>query len=488
MGALSFIVPLLFRKNAQEFSNALFDPARAQAALLSDISAKLAGSAVAKQTGLTAGVSTEQLKALPITRSSDWAQHLEADAAGRPMYGNEPVLKFALTSGTSSAPKKFPVTESYLSTYQRFTKSMLLSEGAARGQNLLGHVLDHQNLILSAPPETTAATGGGTSEGYNSGMMARHAPWVLRRRFVPGPEILTLPTWEEKFRILAGQTPGWDLGSISGMPAVISEFLGRVRAQTGKPLGEVWPNLKIILVGGGALRQEFQEKVKDLFGPNHALEFLETYFATEGQFAHSLGDPAQGMVLNPEAAHFQFLDPKTGARHALHEAQVGLEGFIITTTRSGLVNYQIGDLVRVRATGPVRVDIIGRENEEISICGDKISLAQCDKAVADALGAPKAPFFAVWTEGRNLVFALDAAGGEQTARQIDAALQAINPIYSENRKNDVLVHPARTERLEHARVEAYFQQNLDRGHFKGRRLFSTRDAFEKEFYARAQQG
>lgn len=487
MTALSVLAPLFFRKNEQQFQAALAEPERAQTTLLGAIAQKLAGSVVARQTGLVSDISTGQLKVLPITRSSDWAQQLESGPDGRPAFGNEPVLKFALTSGTSSTPKKFPITESYLKTYQRFTKTMLLSEGKARGQNLFGHVLGHKNLILSAPPETAPATGESTSEGYNSGMMAKHAPWVLRRMFVPGTEVLSLPTWEEKFQILSREAPKWDLGSISGMPAVIREFLTRVRATQNRPLGEVWPNLKIILVGGGALRADFQDSLNGLFQPKTPLEYLETYFATEGQFAHSLGDPKAGMILNPEAAHFQFLS-KAGERHALHEVSQGFEGFIVCSTVSGLVNYQIGDLVRVRSLNPVRVDIIGRENEEISICGDKISLAQCDRAVAMGMGTDKAPFFAVWAEGRNLVFALDAPSDPQLAGKIDAALQSANPIYFENRKNDVLVHAARLEHLEHKSVEAYFQANLDRGHFKGKRLFATRAAFQEEFHARANLG
>lgn len=480
---LSWLAPRLFRRGVDTFLLATMDPQPAQAALLKQIAAKLAGSAVSRQTGLVPGVDLRELKALPITRSSAWTQQLETDAQGYPTFGNERVLKFALTSGTSSTPKKFPITASYLRTWQAFTKAMFVAEGRARGLNLLGHIMGTKSLMLMATPEVTPARGKAPPEGYNSGMITKHTPWILRRNYVPNSDVVALPTWEQKFELLSRQAPHWDLGGVAGLPAVIREFLTRMRATAGRPLGEVWPHMRIILVGGGALTTELQDRVKELVG-SRKLEFIETYFATEGQFGHTLGDTQAGLVLNPLAAHFQFLDPRTQQRLALHEVTVGFEGFLIVTTMGGLVNYQIGDLIRVRSLSPLRIEVAGREHEEISICGDKLSLGQCGQALAQTLGAETAPYFSVWVEDRSLVFALDAgAASPEVAGQLDAALQATNPIYRENRKNDVLALPARVQPLEKAHVEQYFQRNLDRGQFKGKRLFPTRAAFEKEFYA-----
>ena len=480
---LSWLAPRLFKRGVDELLLATMDPEPAQAALLKRIAKKLAGSAVARQTGLIPGIDLRSLMQLPITRSTAWTQQLERDAQGYPTFGNERVLKFALTSGTSSAPKKFPITESYLRNWQAFTKAMFVSEGRARGINLLGHIMGTKSLMLMATPEVTPQRGTEPPEGYNSGMITKHTPWILRRNYVPGNDVISLPTWEQKFDLLARQAPGWDLGGVAGLPAVIREFLTRMRASTGRPLGEVWPNMRIILVGGGALTTELQEHVKELVGRTK-LEFIETYFATEGQFGHTLGDTSAGLVLNPLATHFQFLDPRTQQRFGLHEVKAGFEGFVVVTTMGGLVNYQIGDLIRVRSISPVRIEIAGREHEEISICGDKLSLKQCGHALAQTLGAQTEPYFSVWVEERSLVFALDVGPrAAEVAQQLDGALQATNPIYLENRKNDILALPLRVEPLEKAHVDQYFQRNLDRGQFKGKRLFATRAAFEKEFYA-----
>ena len=85
-------------------------------------------------------------------------------------------------------------------------------------------------------------------------------------------------------------------------------------------------------------------------------------------------------------------------------------------------------------------------------------------------------------------FATGAAGAAAAAppdvTALDAALRRLNPSYHEMRLNDWIYGPSRCVAIpEHVFAE-YRARNLDRGQFKARRLFKSREGFEREYGAK----
>jgi hypothetical protein len=212
------------------------------------------------------------------------------------------------------------------------------------------------------------------------------------------------------------------------------------------------------------------------------------YTATEGSFAAELDPEAPGELhLMTDMAVFTFRDVETPDAPLVPAWQVarGHRYEVFLTTLGGLVQYQIGDVLEITATRPLRVRVAGRTAEELNIATEKLSLKQAHAAL-DAVAA-HAPLhrdrFMVLVDPTHsrrhlwVVEALDAVDEARAAHLIDAALASINPSYAALRNGDALLDAPRVVVCERGSFDAYMAAGFaTRGQFKFRHFFPDASA------------
>lgn len=491
-------------KAARRLEDASHDPRPAQAEALRRLVAEVGGSEIGQRHGLLRIRGAEEMRRLPVTDYAVLEEDLSrvarlgAEASG--IFGRSGLLALGQTSGSTSEPKRLPVTRAFLNSYRRAT--LLINASFFYSTGRWEHLLSGKRLILAARPEV-ARSAGGLSEGFMSGIMAVKAPFWIRSKFLPSSDLLRLESWEEKMEKILAEARREDVQLVAGVPPLVMTFTERALEKFGVgSLRDLWPNLGCFLYGGVALSERSRAWFRDkwLGSPpvgEDRLYFWEIYAATEGQFGHSFHPDWPGMVFNPFENFYQFCEAgdARGPLLQLHELEAGRKYAIHVTTPGGLVNYRMGDWVEILSVRPLTFRVAGRVSEELSLSGEKITPDHVEKAVgfAGAEQGVRIDEYVVWAEeGRpsTLCFGVSSESSSEIGRagdlpglafSLDRGLGAANPTYREMRVNDFLYSEANVYRVPRALFQAYRSRHLDRGQFKGKRLFRSREDFEREY-------
>jgi hypothetical protein len=215
------------------------------------------------------------------------------------------------------------------------------------------------------------------------------------------------------------------------------------------------------------------------------LEFVETYFATEAQLAFTFDPKVSGLALNSLENLYLFLPQEGGEPVLAHELEKGKRYLIHVTTPGGLLNYAMGDVVEVISTRPLLIRVAGREKEELSMTGEKISLEQVDLALEEAglnrsrlHGLPAILWIEEENERPHLVWGIPTsslgAEPETWPARLDELLCAHNSLYTEALRHEQVIGPSRLALLPDAVLEDYGKDQLGIGQFKRKRFFGSR--------------
>jgi hypothetical protein len=152
----------------------------------------------------------------------------------------------------------------------------------------------------------------------------------------------------------------------------------RDRARTGsrRTIGEIWPNLGLVVTGGVAL-SGYREVLSEYIGRSD-VDLLETYGASEGfiAFQNELADPA--MLLHLDNGVFMefvpFVDgvPTASPRLTIGEVEVGPRYAIHLTSNSGFWSYAVGDVVRFTSIDPHKIVVTGRTVDMLDKYGEAV--------------------------------------------------------------------------------------------------------------------
>ena len=184
---------------------------------------------------------------------------------------------------------------------------------------------------------------------------------------------------------LLGQVEDADVISIVGIPALAMDFSKRACARFGvSHLSQLWPNLGSYSFGGVHLSEKDKTEIKAAwFHREKPMHFIESYFASEGPLAITFNPDDPGLALNTLESLYMFReDPDDGPFLFAHELKKGKVYSVYVTTPGGLVNYHMGDRVEVVEERPLLVQVAGREADEISMTGEKLTLEQFELALA----------------------------------------------------------------------------------------------------------
>ncbi|MGK5088907.1 GH3 auxin-responsive promoter family protein [Bdellovibrionota bacterium FG-2] len=494
-----------FSHLAKRLERACMDPRAEQAQTISRLVSSLGGSEVGQSFGLAAVRGPEDARRMPFTDSTVLKSYLnkvyKMGGEGSGVFGRSRVLAFGQTSGTTSEPKRVPLTREYFSSYRRST--LLMNAMFFHTTGKWDRLFSGKHLILGARPKVET-TSDGLPVGYVSGIMATKVPWMMRSRLLPTPEILDIPEWDEKFERILEQCECEDVQMIAGVPLLVGAFSERALARYKvKQLVERWPNLGALVFGGVTLSPRGKKDFAQMWGVDPS--FVELYAATEGQFGHTFHSDWPGMVFNPFENFYQFLElgsdgeTSSGPYLQMHELGKGKRYVFFVTTPGGLVNYRMGDVIEVLSDSPICFRVAGREREELSVAGEKITPDQLEKVMGDLEGGPGGAIedYAIWIEeGRpnRLVWGVSFKGqagkGQATdghwndpsfADRLDRALCTHNPVYQELRLDDFGYSMSKVVCIERGVFQRFRDRHLDHGQFKGRKLYRSRAEFERDY-------
>jgi hypothetical protein len=446
-----------------------------QRRLLATILRNAASGAPARQLGLTGWETFEEFLQLAPRNFAFYRPFVERTLAGdRHTFGRDEIVALAETSGSSGEPKLIPHTAASLATIHRFAKRVLLFqmlEGA--------HYIPHFTKWMLVTASTTVRHDRGIPVGFISGLMYEIAQRQRRDFILPSPPVAALTDWRERIDRSVEEAWRKPIGTLIGVPMYLERFLEAAAARAnGEPLGHIWPRLGRVCYSGTSLANP--ERLEEWLGRKLIVRGL--YSATEGSFAAELEPRFPGQLqLMVDLVVFTFRDATspTSPLLAAWQLERGRTYEIFITTRSGLLQYELGDLIEVAETRPLRIRVAGRAAEEINLATEKLSAVQARLAlgrIARLVAVEPERFVVVRDPAnarRHLWIVEGDAAGDGAAQALDRELGAINPSYAALRDGDAVLERPRVAIVPRGSFDTYIAEGLARrGQFKFRHVWS----------------
>lgn len=343
---------------------------------------------------------------------------------GQPIY-------FAKTSGTTSGVKYIPITKASIPNHINTARNALLCYMAETGNTQFA---GGKLIFLSGSPELERV--GGIPTGRLSGIVNHHVPRYLRSNQLPSYETNCIEEWESKLDKIVEETIHQDMTLISGIPPWMQMYFDRLQELSGKKVGELFPNFKV-MVQGGVNFEPYKAKLFESIG--RTVDTIELFPASEGFFAFQDSQKEKGLLLNTNSGIFFEFVPATEifnehpARLQLKDVEVGVNYALIISNNAGLWAYNIGDTVKFVSTNPYRLIVSGRIKHFISAFGEHVIgeeveaalLAACEETGARVTEFTVAPYI---TEGAGKSYHEWLIEFEEEPEQLQAFSQKIEAV------------------------------------------------------------
>ncbi|MEP7259093.1 MAG: GH3 auxin-responsive promoter family protein [Flavitalea sp.] len=282
---------------------------------------------------------------------------------GRPLY-------LAKTSGTTSGVKYIPISKESISNHINTARNTLLCYIAESGNT---RFTGGKMIFLSGSPELERI--GDIPTGRLSGIVNHHIPNYLRNNQLPSYETNCIEDWETKLEKVVEETINQDMTLVSGIPPWMQMYFDRLEARKGKRIGDIFPNLSV-LVHGGVNFEPYKSRLFESMG--RPVATIETFPASEGFIAFQDSQEAEGLLLNTDSGiFFEFIPTseifkENPTRLSLKEVKAGENYALIINNNAGLWGYNIGDTVRFVSVNPYRIVVTGRIKHFISAFGEHV--------------------------------------------------------------------------------------------------------------------
>jgi hypothetical protein len=361
---------------------------------------------------------------------------------GKPIY-------LAKTSGTTSGVKYIPISKDSIDNHINTARNALLSYIAESGNSAF---TDGKMIFLSGSPELERV--GGIPTGRLSGIVNHHIPSYLRKNQLPSYETNCIDDWETKLDKIVEETVNENMTLISGIPPWVQMYFDRLRAKTGKPVKDIFPNLSV-LVHGGVNFEPYRAKLMDSIGKPVAT--IESFPASEGFFAFQDSQSGEGLLLNTNsgiffefvpAAEIHSANPK---RIGLKDVELGVNYALIINNNAGLWGYNIGDTVKFISINPYRILVTGRIKHFISAFGEHVIGEEVEYSLmkaAEHSGVHVTEFTVApmisQTDGKSyhewfVEFANEPGNLAEFAQEVDANLRGKNIYYDDLITGNILM-------------------------------------------------
>ena len=297
---------------------------------------------------------------------------------GKPLY-------FAKTSGTTSGAKYIPITRPSIREQVRASRNAILNYIYHSGRSSF---VDGKMIFLQGSPELQEKNG--IKLGRLSGISAHFVPAYLQKNRLPSWETNCIEDWETKVDKIVDETISENMTVIAGIPSWVQMYFERLKARTGKTVGETFPNLQLFIYGG-VNYEPYRSKFENLIG--RKVDSIELFPASEGFFAYQDKDENPGLLLLVKAGIFyefieadSFFDEEP-QRLTLEQVRTGVNYAMVISTNAGLWAYNLGDTVAFTSLKPYRVIVTGRIKHFISAFGEHVIAKEVEYAMKEALDA-----------------------------------------------------------------------------------------------------
>jgi len=322
-------------------------------------------------------------KRVPIRDYEEFKPYIEKIKQGKHnvLWKGQPIY-FAKTSGTTSGVKYIPITKASISNHINSARNALLCYMAETGNTQFAN---GKLIFLSGSPELERI--GEIPTGRLSGIVNHHIPKYLRANQLPSFETNCIEDWETKLDKIVDETINKDMTLISGIPPWMQMYFDRLIEKSGKKVGDLFPNFKI-MVQGGVNFEPYKAKLEESVG--RKIDTIELFPASEGFFAFQDSQHAKGMLLNTNSGiFFEFVPTdeislQHPTRLTLKDVKVGANYALIISSNAGLWAYNIGDTVKFVSLNPFRLIVSGRIKHYISAFGEHVIGEEVEQAILSA--------------------------------------------------------------------------------------------------------
>jgi hypothetical protein len=492
------VTPVLLeaRLHGRSWLRAVKQATRVQARLLERILAHAARTGFGRDYGLAGARTVEDLRrAMPIAgyeRARPYIDRVMRGETGALFPAGTCIHMFAMTSGTTGAPKHIPVTGAILRSYRE-------------GWHVWGvrALADHRDAFGAKFLQITSRldehmTPSGIPAGAMSGLMAAAQRSIVQRFYVMPPEgacagdtatkyylacrlgLMDRRVWpltanpstllglakemdrrkEDLLRDLADGTLSPDLAldaeprrriaeRLRPMPERAHELEAAVRASGHLYPKDAW-ELPLIGTWKGGTLSLYLREMPTYWGDAPIRDI--GLIASEGRFSVPLQTEGSAGVLEVTGTFYEFVPEEEAesdrpAALLAHEVEVGRRYFLILTTPGGLFRYNIGDLVRVvgrLGEAPV-IEFLNKGEHVANLTGEKLTEFQVVTAVNACVArlglevrnyclAPtwaEVPYYSLLVEETEA----PAARAAEFASAVDLALRGLNIEYETKRKS-----------------------------------------------------
>lgn len=416
---------------------------------------------------------------------------------------SDKLIMFAMTSGTTAAPKYVPVTASYLRELARgnFFWGLHLVADHPR-------VLAHKILHVISPSEE-GRTASGVPCGAATGLVAESQKKIAHLKYAMPFDVYGIRDYDAKYYTILrlameqrislliaanpstlvalglcleknihslirdlrdgtcaksgelGHAIAASIGSrLRKRPGAASKMERLLSAEGTLAPRDVWPDLEAIGCWTGGTLTPYLDLVKAYWGERPLRD--PGLIASEGRMTIPIEDGDGGGVLDLMSHFYEFLPYGAHGSETLlaHELELGKSYYILLTTSSGFFRYNISDVVQVSGffeDAPV-LKFLHKGSRISSLTGEKISEHQvveafraCERAlgfavplftVCPAWGTP--PRYCLLVEER--LHTADMAGRgthflSLLAERFDAELKHRNIEYGNKRESGRLACP-----------------------------------------------
>lgn len=322
-------------------------------------------------------------KQVPVRDYEALRHYIDQVTDGKPnvLWPGKPIY-FAKTSGTTSGVKYIPISKESIPFHINSARNALFCYIAETGK---ADFVDGKLIFLSGSPVLTSKSGVHT--GRLSGIVNHHVPAYLRKNQMPSYATNCIEDWEQKVSAITQETLYQNMTLISGIPPWVQMYFDKVFEQTGKKVGEQFPNFNLFVYGGVNF-EPYRDKIEASIG--RKVDTIETYPASEGFFAYQHLQSAKGLLLLPNNGIFyEFIkvdeffkdNPK---RYTLAEVELEVNYALIITTNAGLYAYNIGDTIKFVSLSPYLIKVTGRIKHFISAFGEHVIGEEVEFALMQA--------------------------------------------------------------------------------------------------------
>jgi hypothetical protein len=424
-----------------------------------------------------------------------WIERQDRD--GRPHLSAARPVSYAVTSGTTGAPKYIPILPSTLAGQKRIQDLFLHKLLEARPRVLDGHIL-----AIVSPATEGRMPGSGLPFGSTSGQMYETAPSLVRAKYVVPSPVFGVGDYDTKYLlILRLALQHRDLSYITTAnpstlvrlvellrehrdallrdleqggfhrmealaPEVRDSLRGRLEPRPERAcelralaanarrlrLRDVWPELQAVGVWTGGSSSIFFEALRGELA-EHTLVRDVGYLSSEFRGAVPISSRTNAGIPSFQQNFFEFVrrdEWDAGEKRflGLHQLVDGEQYYVFVTTDCGLYRYHMNDIVQVdgRYERVPLLRFVQKGKGVTNISGEKLYEAQVLAAVSkvEAAHGLASRFYVMAADERDARYRLCYEPSEETseracqeaeafAADLDAALAEGNLEYAAKR-------------------------------------------------------